>query len=96
VGNPSWPFVWNKALSAPLRAAGLDGADSMCPALLQVCAGCWVLFGCQLCPCSYMPACAQQNMPPPETLLPAPCNPIRAWLSRASWRTLMAAALATV
>jgi hypothetical protein len=36
VGDPSWPFVWNKALSAPFRAAGLQGPHSVCPALLQV------------------------------------------------------------
>uniref|UniRef100_A0A383VGT2 WW domain-containing protein n=1 Tax=Tetradesmus obliquus TaxID=3088 RepID=A0A383VGT2_TETOB len=33
--QPSWPFVWNKALSAPFRAAGLDGPATVCPALLQ-------------------------------------------------------------
>jgi hypothetical protein len=34
--QPSWPFVWNKALSMPFRSAGLDGPQTVCPALLQV------------------------------------------------------------
>lgn len=34
--EPSWPFVWNKALSSPLRLTGLDGPNLVCPALLQV------------------------------------------------------------
>jgi hypothetical protein len=37
--QPSWPFVWNKALSMPFRSAGLDGLQTVCPALLQVLAG---------------------------------------------------------
>jgi hypothetical protein len=28
--------VWNKALSMPFRSAGLDGPQTVCPALLQV------------------------------------------------------------
>jgi hypothetical protein len=35
--DPSWAFVWNKALTAPFRRVGLDGAFAVCPALLQVC-----------------------------------------------------------
>eukprot|EP00775_Hariotina_reticulata_P004194 gene4194-4442_t len=35
VFQPSWPFVWNKALTLPFRAAGLDGIHSCCPPLLQ-------------------------------------------------------------
>ena len=31
-GDPSWEFVWNRWLAAPLRAAGLPGH---CPHLLQ-------------------------------------------------------------
>eukprot|EP00878_Enallax_costatus_P030322 GHUV01033006.1.p1 GENE.GHUV01033006.1~~GHUV01033006.1.p1 ORF type:complete len:414 (+),score=91.02 GHUV01033006.1:1544-2785(+) len=34
-GEPSWPFVWNKALTLPFRTAGLDGPNTVCPALLQ-------------------------------------------------------------
>lgn len=34
--QPSWAFVWNKALSMPFRNAGLDGPQTVCPALLQV------------------------------------------------------------
>ncbi|KAF6264364.1 hypothetical protein COO60DRAFT_1698391 [Scenedesmus sp. NREL 46B-D3] len=33
--QPSWAFVWNKALSMPFRNAGLDGPQTVCPALLQ-------------------------------------------------------------
>ena len=34
--RPSWPFVWNRWLSASFRAAGLDGArGAVVPALLQ-------------------------------------------------------------
>lgn len=36
VHQPSWPFVWNRALSLPFRMAGLDGPNTVCPALLQV------------------------------------------------------------
>jgi hypothetical protein len=36
VSDPSWPFVWNKALSSPFRRLGLDGPNAVCPALLQV------------------------------------------------------------
>lgn len=36
VNEPSWPFVWNKALSSPFRLAGLDGPNAVVPALLQV------------------------------------------------------------
>lgn len=49
--QPSWPFVWNKALSAPFRAAGLDGPATVCPALLQV---------RQLCACSIASGGRQQ------------------------------------
>jgi len=40
VFQPSWPFVWNKALTLPFRAAGLDGVHSCCPPLLQVRGAC--------------------------------------------------------
>ncbi|KAF8060490.1 SAC9 [Scenedesmus sp. PABB004] len=33
--QPSWPFVWNRALSLPFRVAGLDGPAAVCPPLLQ-------------------------------------------------------------
>jgi hypothetical protein len=35
-GQPSWPFVWNRWVGASFRAAGLDGDNAVCPALLQV------------------------------------------------------------
>jgi hypothetical protein len=34
--DPSWAFVWNRALSSPLRRVGLEGPNAVCPALLQV------------------------------------------------------------
>lgn len=39
VKDPSWAFVWNKALTSPFRRVGLDGAFAVCPALLQVSGG---------------------------------------------------------
>jgi hypothetical protein len=36
VKDPSWAFVWNKALTSPFRRVVLDGAFAVCPALLQV------------------------------------------------------------
>lgn len=33
--QPSWPFVWNRWLSAAFRAAGLEGDSAACPPLMQ-------------------------------------------------------------
>lgn len=52
--DPSWHFVWNKALSYPFRLVGLDGTNSVCPALLQVGVCGWV--GGRMCLCGCVAA----------------------------------------